>query len=130
MNTNLMFRSNPVRVRDETSFKALLESLGVEHVWIDPDGRVMFASDEGVPSWRDIGPNDDAEEINFVKEVATHLCHGEVCVLVQVGFEGLRWLYGGAVAFDNSGREVTVSTQDVYERALAEFGIKPDLAEY
>ena len=129
-----MSRSNYFRVKNDDAFLAWAATLpGVETI-SDTEGRHgLLGDDEGYwPSWR-YEETDDGEvehEIDIIHELAEHLADGEVAVLVRAGHEKSRYATGRSLAFDNSGETVVVDINDVYDRALAKFGVRPTAAEY
>jgi hypothetical protein len=50
-------------------------------------------------------------------------------VVIEVGFEGLRYLSGCATAFNNRGEDKRIYTGDIYELAR-QLGPSVTLAEY
>jgi len=136
-------RSNYFTVKDLEAFKAFLVQFGdVELIEGDGDrkGLVGFVvgrnSDSGsLPDRKPVrgeGGEDcgaDEEDCDFIAEVAPHLADGQVGVVIEVGFEGLRYLSGCATAFNNRGEDKRIYTGDIYELAR-QLGPSVTLAEY
>ena len=81
--------------------------------------------DEGQPDW-----DESEREIDFLADLSKHLVEKEVAVVMEVGWEGFRYLVGAAQAVHSSGRIITVSLTDIYERAETAFGVDVTRAEY
>lgn len=122
-------RSNYFRVKDLDAFKSALEPFQVE-IHESNEGKVCLLShaDSG---WDWYDPTTD-ENFDGCYVISPHLDDGEVCVLMESGAEKLCYVSGYAVAFNNEGREVTVSLSDIYALARNEFGEKASMttAEY
>jgi hypothetical protein len=136
-------RSNYFAVKDLEAFKAFLGQFGdVELIEGDGDrkGLVGFVvgrnSDSGcLPDRKPVrgeGGEDcgaDEEDCDFIAEVAPHLADGQVGVVIEVGFEGLRFLGGYATAFNNQGETKHINLDDIYE-AARQLGPNVTKAEY
>lgn len=124
-------RSNYFKVKDAEAFKAWAEQLGLG-VWTSTTRENHFAiyseSGEGWPSSY-YGEDDNFVEVD-IGTIAEHLAEGEVAVLVEAGAEKLRYVTGWATAIAWDGRRTSVSIDDIYAKARAEFGVEPGLAEY
>lgn len=62
--------------------------------------------------------------------ITKNLADKEVCVMQEIGNEGLRFMWGISFAFDNTGNIVTIDTQDIYQLAKQKFGIDVNEASY
>ena len=127
-------RSNYFIVKDRKSFKELLEQY--ETVLIEKNGKVGFYSitdDGGIPT-RYIDDDDedagiDEESISIIEEIAEHLVENEVCVIMEIGYEKLRYLDGRAIAVAWTGETTRVSLNDIYAQAQSEFGGDAQITE-
>jgi hypothetical protein len=125
-------RSNYFRVKEPAAFRAAIEAIGDVEV-------VERAVDEGAPffavmpssmsdsgDWPDQRYNeetDDYEDIGFFGIVAGHLVEGEIAVFQTIGAEKRHYLTGVAVAVNHEGTTISVSLDDIYEKAANAFGI-------
>jgi len=122
-NYNATARSNYFRVAPEkqADFDALVDKFGLDVVRKD-DGTVAvfpgdFTDDGTFPS---TDPDTD-EDFRFQDKLAPLLAEGSVAILVESGAEKQRYVYGGAVAFDRSGIDVSISISDIVGLALKTF---------
>ena len=61
----------------------------------------------------------------------THWEEGQVCVVTGVGYEGMRYVAGFALAFNSEGRQVYINTDSIYNLSdTAELGQITSRAEY
>lgn len=126
-------RTNYFRVKDEQKFREWAESLSAE-VIRDKEGRFGLIpgpySDDGTfPSVRFKDEDeleegeDNMEEIDFMGELAEHLEPGSIAVSMQAGAKKYRYIVGFAEAIDHTGKVVSVSLQDIYQKAANAFGV-------
>jgi sugar phosphate isomerase/epimerase len=127
-------RSNYFAVKDLAAFNAWVDELGMDvitsgHlVGITPGSST---DDGGWPSWRWAREADeDDTEVDVAAELAAHLADGQVAVLISAGAEKLCYVSGYALAFDNTGKTVSVRLSQIYDLAHAAFGVMPTGAEY
>lgn len=119
-------RSNYFRVKDAAAFRAFVKELpGVRLA--EKDDRFALLADEGWPSSRS---NDD--DLDIIQELAPHIADGNVAVLMAVGYEGMRYVDGVAVAVNNKGETRRVSLEEIYKLAedLAAPGTEVTLARF
>jgi len=121
-------RSNYFRVKDAQAFEQWCSKRGLDcwtTLYPDIGNRYAIApnADEET-GW----PNLDLDEatyeyceIDFPKELASHLDPRDIAVIVQVGSEKLRYLTGEAVAVHASGKTTRISLDDIYRQAVREF---------
>lgn len=126
-------RSNYFRVRDVDKFKERFNGLNDMRVSQSAEGLVSLIC-EGESAWPSDGSDpvtgEEQEDYDFIKDLQAHLADGQVCVLIEIGYEKMRYLVGNAVAFVNFGSEYNVNLNDIYDVAEKMFGIKPTLAEH
>jgi hypothetical protein len=122
-------RSNYFRVDDVADFTAEMEEMELT-VLRDKDGRVgvmVDQVDKGIWPFYDFEKD---EEIDIVDAIAAHLVDGEVAVLMQSGARKHAFIGADAVAFNNQGERVTLSLQEIYDRARgAQLGENMTFAE-
>ena len=121
-NYTCMSRSNYFQVKDREAFDAAMEPFEVEIVTSgEHTGKVALLNqdpDGGGWPWRMYDEETDEDiEVDFAGIIAEHLADGQVCVLMEIGWEKLRYLTGRAVAFNNRGEERVVDLDDIYEAA-------------
>jgi hypothetical protein len=129
--------SNFFRVKDLAGFKSMVEKElpGVEvreGAATGPnDGRVCVVASRdsdngGWPTWI-VDPDDheDEVEVDMPRSISQHLVEGEIVVLMQSGADRLKYVTGDSVAFDHTGKCVSVSLNDVYKKARRKFGKNP-----
>ena len=114
-----MSRSSYFRVNDKEAFRAFLERFGGAVEMIEDDkGRVGFLAQEGIPST--CMPDDsgsEAEEVDFVSELAAYLADNEVAVVMANGYEKMRYLVGYAIAINNKKERREVDLAGIYDLA-------------
>lgn len=115
-------RSNYFRVKDREKFEEFLALL--PGIMLITDGeKVGFYENygEGLPSFYIVETelaNGDIEseekEFDLVRDIGEHLADDEVCIVMEVGSEKMRYLNGWAIAFNNKGEEETVDLGSIY----------------
>ena len=112
-------RSSYFKVKDKAAFQAFLDRFcGAVEMIEDDKGRVGFLAQEGIPST--CMPDDsgsEAEEVDFVSELAGHLADNEVAVVMANGYEKMRYLVGYAIAINNKKERREVDLASIYELA-------------
>jgi hypothetical protein len=125
-------RSNYFKVKDLDAFKDWVETCPSLGYW-EKGGLVAIYSDcpdSGCwPSCR-YGEDDEFEDLNLLAELAEHLTEDSVAVLIEAGAEKLRYITGYANAVNHEGEVVTVSLDEIYQRAFDNFKVMPSVAEY
>lgn len=127
-------RTNYVRVKDPAAFTAEMEDLALEVITDEKNGETLYGvmtanDDQGWPSMRE-NAEGEAEDIWMAEIIAAHLVDGEVCVMINVGSDKMRSLWGNAWAFDSTGKEIQIGLSDIYREAKKVFGKDPTAAEY
>jgi len=131
-------RSNYFAVKDPEAFKAFLQQFGdLELIEGEADKKGLFGflvgGDSGClpSSKRAPGAEGDVEDVDvdFIAELAPHLADGHVGVVIEIGYEGMRFLGGYASAFNNQGETKQISLDDIYETAK-QLGPNVTKAEY
>jgi hypothetical protein len=121
-------RSNYFRVQDAQVFQDWANTLSGIQV-VERDGRFALLADEGWPSSR---PEWADDELDIIQELTPHIADGDVAILMAVGYEGMRYVDGTAVAINNQGEFRQVSLHDIYKvaEALAAPGTEITRASY
>ena len=112
-------RSNYFKVKNKAAFRAFLERFGgaVEPIE-DDQGRVGFLAQEGIPAtYMPDDASSEAEEVDFVSELAGHLADHEVMIVMGTGYEKMRYLVGYAIAINNQKKRRAVDLAGIYELA-------------
>lgn len=118
-------RSNYFHVREPDAFHAALAAASPDlRVWThgegtDPSFVAVCSDDPDTGSWPSghYDADDEWVELDLVALIAPHLREGEVAVLMEAGFQKLRYVFGHAVAFNNSGESVQLNLNQIYEQA-------------
>ena len=111
-------RSNYFHVKDVDAFKNWLSQYDAQ--FIEKDGMVGFYSTDpdsgGLPT-RYVDDDDltdcDSDTISVLDEIQDHLAENEVCIILEVGAEKLRWLSGMGWAIGHTGEIVQINLQTV-----------------
>lgn len=116
-------RTNYFRVKDAEAFTNEFASYDVEIITSVVDGETLYGFlDQSVDgagfSWSLYDEEtEDYTDIDYLDAVSKHLVDGEVCVLIEVGWEKYRYLNGSARAVNSKGEQTQVSLTDIYEQA-------------
>lgn len=116
-------RSSYFKVKDKEAFQAFLRRFGsaVETIEDDKDkGRVGFLAGEGIPSEWAVTDADGMEEyveVDFVGELAAHLADHEVAIVMETGYEKMRYLVGYAIAINNKKERREIDLCQIYKLA-------------
>ena len=112
-------RSSYVKVKDKEAFRAFLERFGGAVEMIEDDeGRVGFLAQFGIPST--CMPDEagaEAEEIDFIGELAGHLADHEVMIVMGNGYEKMRYLVGYAIAINKKKERREIDLAQIYDLA-------------
>lgn len=123
-----MGRTNYFAVNDEDLFKEKIVPLVESHdgqVWEEvKDGQTLYAIGfpDGFPSQFYDEDSGDEYEIEWESVIREFLSDGWVCIIQEIGWEKLRYLSGGAIAFDNTGKRVSVNVYDIVKMAQENIG--------
>lgn len=112
-------RSNYFFVKDKEAFKSFCKKYNLD-LWEDQkDGRVGFAP-IGEAGFEHVAQDPETGlelEGELLSELAPHLQEGEVAVLQEVGYEGLRYINGRAWAVNHQGKTRVVDLDSIYKKA-------------
>ena len=107
-------RSNYFRVKSLPAFWAWIETFGFQVITSDEDDSLVgFMGQRDIPAF----DPETNEEINFTRELASHLAEDEVAIFQEVGSENLRYLNGSAVAVNHLGESEEISLYDIHSLA-------------
>ena len=132
-------RTNYFRVKDVGAFKAWMDTVPGCTLYEGPEKNGMFCvlfDEEGYPNVRyneENGGKADAdpyEEFDFMEELAPHLADGSIAVVVASGAEKMRYVCGWASAVNNTGKQVYININSIYDLAKKELGGEATPAEY
>lgn len=114
-------RTNYVKVKDFDALTKFIEGLPIE-VQPHPTA-VNFVSFS--PADNDTGDFDHwYPECWDWPQIAGHFVEGQVLIVMTAGHEKSRYLTGYASAITWDGRVTEVSIDDIYEKAVREFGVE------
>ena len=134
-------RSNYFAVKNPEAFKVFLQQFGdLELIEGTAEKKGLFGflvgGDSGSLPNSKSAPDPEGEEgdvedvdVDFIAELAPHLADGQVGVVIEIGYEGMRFLGGYATAFNNQSQLKQLNLDDIYEVAK-ELGAKVTRAEY
>lgn len=115
-------RSNYFRVKNKQEFIDWCVSLELGSIFKTDEktndelcGFLVKSEFGSVPHCRIEG--EECKDIDFLDELSTHLPDGEVAVVIEVGKEKMCYLSGFASAVNSKGETLTVSLNEIYERA-------------
>lgn len=114
-------RSNYFRVVDVKKFRewcAHVSGLGVWDGEGEDSGRfAVYGDADG--AWPCCVEDSEGElvDFDFIEELSKHLKKGSVAVLMEAGWEKLRFVIGLAIAVNSEGKTVVVDICDIYESA-------------
>jgi hypothetical protein len=114
-------RSNYFHVVDVDALRdALPEDIAVQAHTDDPTSIALFSEECDTGNWPNSVYNEDTDEyddIDLVDLIAPHVVDGDVVVLMEVGHQKMRYVYGNAVAFNNKRETLVVNLDDIYDLA-------------
>ena len=121
-------RSNYFRVKNTQAFEEWCSKRHLD-CWAKPyadiGDRYAIAPSSGMEAGWPYSELDEAAdeyyEIDFPKELASHLDPRDIAILIEVGSEKLRYLTGEAVAVHATGKSIRISLDDIYDQAMREF---------
>lgn len=121
-------RSNYFKVKDRELFD---QWIGQYEVTVIQNGEYvgwLSTTDKGgIPTrWPDdINAGDDEQEISITAEIGNHLADGQVCIILEIGNEKMRYLTGAAIAICADGHREEINLDSIYEMAADHYGIDP-----
>jgi hypothetical protein len=133
-----MCRSNYFKVKNPEAFKEWCNKLHLDvhestndntqigMLMIHPDNM----SESGWPFNQYDEELEDWVEIDFTGELAEHLADKQVAVLIEIGYEKLRYLIGVAIAVAWNGEIKSISLDDIYKLAEYAWDVEVTDASY
>lgn len=126
-NWNGIARTNYVKVKDFDALTNFIDGLPIE---MQPHPKaVNFVSFS--PADNDTGDfdhyyadDDGNEECWDWPQIAEHFVEGQVLIVMTVGHEKSHYLTGYASAITWDGRVTDINIDDIYEKAVREFGVE------
>lgn len=123
-NYTAWFRSNYFAVKDAAHFKQYCDAFRLTMITQVEANQTLygFLNEEhegGIPITRYNAAIDDWEEVDMFAALATHLVADHVAIVIEVGFEKLRYLVGKAYAVNATGKMIEVNIDEIYARAAA-----------
>ena len=118
-------RSNYFKVKDLTAFEQFCEKWDLRLISDEekcPEesplyGFLVECSEAGIPSIYYDTEKEDYVDGDFLGELSNHLVDGWVAIVMEVGYEKMRYLIGFAVAINEAGERFQVSLGDIYDKA-------------
>lgn len=124
MNYHERARTNYFRVKDQEALEEFAEKASLQ---LERKGDlVAIIAEGGIPSTVFDEELEDDVIVDFSDEVCKFLADGEILILQGNGYEGMRCLTGWASAFDNTGKVVTISIDEIYAKAAKAFDVKEE----
>ncbi len=111
-------RSNYFKVNDTKKFEELCDKWNLR--LIKKDDLVGFLDDDtegGLPNYAETEDGEDLEFDDFLKELSDLLVEDEVAIMIEIGYEKMRYLVGFALAINSKGEQVTTNLSDIYKKA-------------
>jgi hypothetical protein len=120
--------SNYFKVKDIHAFKTWLSEIGHVGIAYEWNDSIAIIGDYfgGWPDCRGQGH----VSFDFVEELSGFLAEGEIAVLIDVGAEDRQYIGGTAIAVDSRGRSTRITLSDIYARAEAVLGHRPQTGPY
>jgi hypothetical protein len=119
MNLIGRFRSNYFAVKDRAAFEAWCRQLHLRPITDDDDpnlvGFLNDGNEAGIP-WT-LMDGDDFQDIDFIGELGDFLLDNQVAIVIEIAYEGYRYLGGIAYAINNKGEEKRIDLADIMTQA-------------
>lgn len=114
--------SNDFVVKDYDTFAEATTKLPLFLYQVDAEkepNRVYFFDEDGngIPTYVWDEEINDEVEVNIVDMIAPHLVDGEVAIFTSVGSEGLRYITGSALAFNNKQEVREICLDNIHNLA-------------
>ena len=121
-NYTAYFRSNYFGVKDVAQFQAFCAAFQLEMITTTENNQTLYGflnedNEGGIPVTRYHEVTDDWEEADFMSELAAHLMDDYVAIVMEVGYEKMRYLSGIAHAVNAKGEMMSVELDEIYERS-------------
>jgi hypothetical protein len=121
-NYTASFRSNYFAVKDAEQFNQFCDEFKLEMITKSEGGGTLHGflnkgNEAGLPLTRLNQESGEWEGVDFIALLAEHLVSGYVAVVMEVGSEGLRYLIGEAYAVNSEGQNISLTLDEIYQRA-------------
>lgn len=124
-----MTRSNYFDVKEHSAFKQFCDQFELELISSGDKVGFIVVSECGempIDQWDET--QGEYIEVDFLGLLAEHLADGQVAVVMEIGWENIRYLTGKALAVNAQGQQRQVELAEIYQQAQ-ELG-QVTLAEY
>lgn len=124
-----MTRSNYFQVKDRGAFEGFCEQFELELISSGDKLGFLVASECGempIDQWDKT--QEMYVEVDFLGLLAEHLADGQVAVVMEIGWENIRYLTGKALAVNFQGQQREIALAEIYQQAQ-ELG-EVSMAEY
>lgn len=114
MNLVGKFRSNYFAVKDRRAFEAWCQQNGLQLIvaesCADLVGFLNRTNEAGIPTivLEECDGEEEEIEIDFIEELATFLADGHVAIVIEIFWEGYRYLGGTAYAINSRGEQTSL----------------------
>lgn len=117
MNLIGRFRSNYFAVKDRGAFEQWCHQLDLRLIVNEDDPHLVCFLNEGneggIPWMHTRGNEEEDGDIDFVGELGTFLADNHVAIVIEIAYEGYRYLGGTAYAINNKGEQKRVDLADI-----------------
>ena len=119
MDMNLIgrFRSNYFAVKDRAAFEEWCRRLDLRLLVRDDDpnlvGFLNDGNEGGIPWTQTSVAEEDENDIDFIGELGAFLIGGQVAIVIEIAYEGYRYLGGVAYAINSKGEQKHIDLADI-----------------
>lgn len=117
MNLTGRFRSNYFAVKDRAAFEEWCRGLDLRLIVSDDDpnlvGFLNDGNEGGIPWTQTDRDEEDDHDIDFIGELGDLLQDNQVAIVIEIVYEGYRYLGGIAYAVNNKGEEKHIDLADI-----------------
>ncbi|MBL8206012.1 MAG: hypothetical protein JNM09_17380 [Blastocatellia bacterium] len=123
-NYTAYFRSNYFAVKDVAQFRQFCDEFQLEMITQTDADQTLYGildqgNESGIPTSCYHEATQDWEDTDFLSALATHLVEDYVAIVMEVGFEKMRYLVGEAHAVNAKGEIISVELDEIYERSAS-----------
>lgn len=117
MNLIGRFRSNYFAVKDRAAFEEWCRRLDLRLLVRDDDpnlvGFLNDGNEGGIPWTQTSVAEEDENDIDFIGELGAFLIGGQVAIVIEIAYEGYRYLGGVAYAINSKGEQKHIDLADI-----------------
>ncbi len=117
MNLIGRFRSNYFAVKDRAAFEEWCQRLDLRLLVRDDDpnlvGFLNDGNEGGIPWTQTSVAEEDENDIDFIGELGAFLIGGQVAIVIEIAYEGYRYLGGVAYAINSKGEQKHIDLADI-----------------